>query len=86
MIQKPRPYKGFLLTSTSLGALNPLHEMKLALLMAKNKNQLFTTLLCSRAVCLLGLERAEVDKIWVCRMSLSWLCFLLYLDDVDKEH
>lgn len=60
--------------------------MKLALLIAKNENQLFTTLLHSRPMCYLGLEAAEAEKIWVCRKSLSWLCFLLHLDDVDKEH
>lgn len=85
MIQKPRPCKGFLLTSTSLGALNPFYEFKLVLLIEKNKNQQFTNLLCSRPMCHLGLEKATVEKIWVCRKSLKGLYLLLHQDDVDKE-
>lgn len=61
MIQKLMSCKGFVLTSNSFQALNPLQELKLGLLIGKI-NQLFTILLCSRPTCHLGLEKDEMEK------------------------
>lgn len=78
-IWKPGPCQGFLLTSTSLGAHDPLSELKLALLIGKRNSILYNPPKFH-----LGLEK-EAERIWVCRRPLDWLCFLMHLDNMGQR-
>lgn len=68
MIQKPRPCKGFLLTSTSLGALNPFYEFKLVLLIEKIKiNNSQTS--CALGLCATWVWRKQQRRRFGCAES-----------------